>query len=195
MAFIRREQENDGSWFGRWGVNHIYGTAAVLPALRAIGENMSEPYILRAADWIVSKQNSDGGWGETCASYMDPELRGVGPSTPSQAAWALMALLSLDNARYFPSILAGLSYLQRTQNPNGSWDEAVYTATGFPGYGVGARMTITKEASERLEQGLELSRGFMLNFNMYRHYFPMIALGRALHYLARLESSAYPSLP
>src|SRR5262249_5105451 len=123
MAFIRREQENDGSWFGRWGVNHIYGTAAVLPALRAIGENMSEPYILRAADWIVSKQNSDGGWGETCASYMGPELRGVGPSTPSQAAWALMALLSLDNARYFPSILAGLSYLQRTQNPNGSWDE------------------------------------------------------------------------
>jgi squalene-hopene/tetraprenyl-beta-curcumene cyclase len=189
MAFIRREQEEDGSWFGRWGVNHIYGTAAVLPALRAIGENMSEPYVLRAADWIVSKQNSDGGWGETCASYMDLELRGVGPSTPSQAAWALMALLSLDNARYLPSILAGLSYLQRTQNPNGSWDEAVYTATGFPGYGVGARMTITKEASERLEQGLELSRGFMLNFNMYRHYFPMIALGRALRYLARLEPS------
>lgn len=189
IAFIRREQEEDGSWFGRWGVNHIYGTGAVLPALRAIGENMSAPYILRAANWILGKQNSDGGWGETCASYMDPELRGVGPSTPSQAAWALMALLSLDNERYLPSILAGLSYLQRTQNANGSWDEAVYTATGFPGYGVGARMTVNKEASERLEQGLELSRGFMLNFNMYRHYFPMIALGRAVRYLARLEPS------
>src|SRR6202020_2307490 len=93
VEYIRREQEADGSWFGRWGVNHIYGTAAVLPALAAIGEDLSAKYVCRAGDWIVEHQNADGGWGETPASYVDDSLRGVGDSTASQTAWALMALL------------------------------------------------------------------------------------------------------
>ncbi len=90
--FLRSEQEADGSWFGRWGVNHIYGTAAVLPALAALGEDMSQDFVRRAADWLRAHQNEDGGWGETCASYMDDALRGRGPSTASQTAWALLAL-------------------------------------------------------------------------------------------------------
>lgn len=179
LDFIRSEQEADGSWFGRWGVNHIYGTAAVLPALHAVGEDMSQPYVRRAADWIVSKQNEDGGWGETCASYMDPELRGVGPSTPSQTAWALMALLAIPGDTYLAPLLRGIKYLCTTQD-NGTWEERHYTAAGFPGYGVGARINLnTNGLSEKLQQGTELSRGFMINFNMYRHYFPLIALGRA----------------
>ncbi len=92
--FLRSEQETDGSWFGRWGVNYIYGTAAVLPALAAIGEDMTQTYVRHAADWMAAHQNADGGWGETCASYMDDSLRGRGPSTASQTGWALLALLA-----------------------------------------------------------------------------------------------------
>ncbi|MDR1818498.1 MAG: squalene--hopene cyclase, partial [Puniceicoccales bacterium] len=88
VDYILREQEPDGPWFGRWGVNYIYGTALVLPGLRAVGFDMSDPRIARAAAWLVSKQNPDGGWGESCGSYMDDALRGAGPSTPSQTAWA-----------------------------------------------------------------------------------------------------------
>ena len=97
--FLRSEQETDGSWFGRWGVNHIYGTAAVLPALAAIGEDMTQPYVRAAADWLVAHQNADGGWGETCASYMDDSLRGRGPSTASQTGWALVALRCDEQSR------------------------------------------------------------------------------------------------
>src|SRR5262249_50756318 len=158
VEFIRSEQEADGSWFGRWGVNHIYGTAAVLPGLHAVGEDMSQPYVRRAADWIVSKQNEDGGWGETCASYMDPELRGVGPSTPSQTAWALMALLAVPGDRYLESLLRGIKYLSTTQE-DGTWEERHYTAAGFPGYGVGARINLNMNGlAEKLQQGRELSR-------------------------------------
>lgn len=187
VDFIRKEQEADGSWFGRWGVNHIYGTGAVLPALRAIGEDMGLPYVRRAADWVLSKQNSDGGWGESCASYMDPESRGVGPSTPSQTAWALMSLLAVDDEQYRVAICRGIEYLCDTRNDAGTWEENHYTAAGFPGYGVGARINLrADDISDQLQQGPELSRGFMLNFNMYRHYFPLIALGRARKRLKRL---------
>lgn len=111
LAYIHSEQEPDGSWFGRWGVNHIYGTAAVLPALQTVGEDMKEAYILRAADWLAGRQNPDGGWGESPASYVDKSLRGVGPSTASQTAWAIMALLALGTHEFDSSILGGVNYL------------------------------------------------------------------------------------
>jgi squalene-hopene/tetraprenyl-beta-curcumene cyclase len=186
LAFIRSEQEKDGSWFGRGGVNHIYGTAAVLPALQAIGEDMGQPYVTRAADWIANKQNPDGGWGESCASYMDPKLRGKGASTPSQTAWALMALLSVENPEHTAAIRKGVDFLVRIQDENGTWDERFYTGTGFPGYNVGARLDLdAADWSERLQQGPELSRAFLLGYNMYRHYFPLLALGRAKDWLEK----------
>jgi squalene-hopene/tetraprenyl-beta-curcumene cyclase len=183
--FIRSEQEADGSWFGRWGVNHIYGTAAVLPALEALGEDMSQPYVRRAADWVVAHQNEDGGWGESCASYMDDSFRGVGPSTASQTAWALLALLAVRALDYEHSIRRGLHFLASTQREDGTWNEPYYTGTGFPGYGFGARMDFRDASTrERIAQGTELQRGFMINYNLYRHYFPLMALGRARRYFS-----------
>jgi len=183
LAYIRNEQEKDGSWFGRWGVNHIYGTAAVLPALRAIGEDMAKPYVLRAADWLAARQNADGGWGESPASYIDRSLRGVGPSTASQTAWAIIALLALGTHDFDPAMHRGVDYLVTTQK-NGTWEEPFYTGTGFPGYGTGQRM---KNGDKPDSQGLELQRGFMINYTLYRHYFPLMALGRARrHFNSRL---------
>lgn len=187
--FLLSEQEDDGSWFGRWGVNHIYGTAAVLPAFAALGEDAAAPHIKRAADWIVDHQNSDGGWGETCASYMDDRLRGQGPSTASQTAWALMALVASGSEAYVSQIRAGLSYLTETQREDGSWDEPYYTGTGFPGYGFGARLDFRdKKTRRRIHQGTELQRGFMINYNMYRHYFPLMAMGRARGFLGDVQT-------
>ncbi len=180
--YIRSEQEDDGTWFGRWGVNHIYGTAAVLPALEAIGEDMNAPCVHKAARWIASHQNPDGGWGESCESYMDLALRGRGPSTASQTGWALMALTATGSNAWDNAIEQGLAWLLRTQRTDGTWDEPQYTGTGFPGYGVGERIDLAKEA-DNLDQGAELARGFMINYNMYRHYFPLMAMGRAqLHF-------------
>lgn len=176
VDFIRREQEEDGSWFGRWGVNHVYGTGLVLPGLQAAGVDMQAPWVEKAAQWLVDHQNSDGGWGESCASYMSQALRGVGPSTPCQTGWALMGLLAMGDHRYDQAIARGLQYLVSTQK-DGTWEQKEYTGTGFPGYGFGARSALTKD--QVLDQGQELSRGFMLNYAMYRHYFPMMALGRA----------------
>ncbi len=181
LSYIQAEQEDDGSWFGRWGVNHIYGTAAVLPALEAIGEVMTQPYIQKAADWIVSCRNSDGGWGETCASYMEPELRGKGESTASQTAWALIALVATGSERYKEAVERGVAFLITTQK-EGTWHEEEYTGTGFPGYGVGERVNLKKK-NATLQQGSELARGFMINYNLYRHYFPLCALARARSYL------------
>jgi squalene-hopene/tetraprenyl-beta-curcumene cyclase len=184
--FLRAEQEPDGSWFGRWGVNYVYGTGAVLPALAALGEDMAQSYVRKAADWLVAHQNDDGGWGETCASYMDDSLRGTGPSTASQTAWALMALLAVASPDYATTVRRGVAYLATTQRADGTWDEPYYTGTGFPGYGFGARINFRDETTRaRIAQGTELQRGFMLNYNMYRHYFPLMALGRARAYWAR----------
>jgi squalene-hopene/tetraprenyl-beta-curcumene cyclase len=181
LAFIYAEQEPEGSWFGRWGVNHIYGIGAVLPALAAIGEDMTAPAVQKAAAWLVAKQNADGGWGESCASYMDADWIGRGESTPSQTAWALMALMAAGGEQAAPAIVRGFDHLGATQRSDGTWDEAHYTATGFPGYGVGARTDLRDPTlNEKLGQGPELSRGFMISFNLYRHYFPMIALARRL---------------
>ena len=180
VRYVKLEQEKEGSWFGRWGVNHVYGTGAVLPALKAAGEDMSQAYVRRACEWLLGKQNDDGGWGETCASYMDDSLRGVGPSTASQTGWALMALVATDETLYKDAIKKGISYLLRAQK-NNTWDEPYYTGTGFPGYGIGKRKDISRIMAKKkdfLTQGKELARGFMINYNMYRHYFPLTAMGR-----------------
>jgi len=175
--FIRDEQEEDGSWFGRWGVNYIYGTGAVLPALQAIGEDMTLPYIRKAVDWVKSHQNDDGGWGESCGSYVDFALRGTGPSTPSQTAWALLSLLaSCENGSI--SVARGIEYLCRTQKGDGTWDEPHYTGTGFPGYGVGQRLKRLPKPGEEAYQGLDMENAFMINYHLYRHYWPLTALGR-----------------
>jgi squalene-hopene/tetraprenyl-beta-curcumene cyclase len=179
LAFIKNEQEEGGSWFGRWGVNHIYGTAAVLPALATIGEDMSADFIRLAGDWIADHRNADGGWGETPASYVDDSLRGVGDSTASQTAWALMALLAIPTARYAQIIKTGVEYLLSMQH-EGTWHEPQYTGTGFPGYGIGSQpRTEGRQRAARMHQGLEVGRGFMINYNLYRHYFPLMALSRA----------------
>jgi squalene-hopene/tetraprenyl-beta-curcumene cyclase len=159
IRFIYDEQEPDGSWFGRWGVNYIYGTFLVLRGLEAIGIWNHEPQIQQAAEWIRSVQNADGGWGETCGSYDDPVTRGIGPSTPSQTAWAVLGLLSAGDKRS-DSVAKGIKWLLKNQQPDGNWDEstgtgpqrqALYTGTGFP-------------------------RVFYLAYHLYRNYFPLLAL-------------------
>jgi squalene-hopene/tetraprenyl-beta-curcumene cyclase len=150
IQFIRDEQESDGSWFGRWGVNYIYGTALVLRGLEAIGMDRNEPMIQQAAEWLRMVQNSDGGWGETVGSYDDPNLRGQGDSTASQTAWAIMGLLAVGDTRS-ECVARGIAYLLKTQKKDGSWDETLCTGTGFP-------------------------RVFYLKYHLYRQYFPLIAL-------------------
>ncbi len=180
LAYIRREQEPNGAWFGRWGVNYVYGTGAVLPALAAIGEDMTQDYIGRACDWLCEHQQDDGGWGESCASYMDPSAIGRGTTTASQTAWALMGLLAANRPEDQEAIRRGCGFLNARQD-GGTWEEPEYTGTGFPGYGVGQSIKLTDlDLSSRLMQGPELSRAFMLRYDLYRHYFPIMALGRAL---------------
>ncbi len=150
IEFIKREQAVDGSWFGRWGVNYIYGTMQVLRGLEAVGVDYHETFVLQAVEWLRMMQNPDGGWGETCDSYDDGNLKGVGPSTPSQTAWAVMGLLAANDTRN-DSLQHGIAYLLKTQGRDGSWDETLYTGTGFP-------------------------RVFYLMYYMYRQYFPLLAL-------------------
>src|SRR5947199_91047 len=150
LKFIRDEQEPDGSWFGRWGVNYIYGTALVLRGLEAIGIDHHEPEVQQAAEWLRMVQNPDGGWGESCASHDDPNTKGIGPSTPSQTAWAVMGLMAANDTRS-DSVARGVAYLLKTQKKDGSCDEPWYTGTGFP-------------------------RVFYLMYHLYREYFPLIAL-------------------
>jgi len=152
VAWLLRAQESDGSWFGRWGANYIYGTGAVVPALIAAGVQPSKPPIRRAVAWLESRQNPDGGWGEDLRSYDDQALAGRGTSTASQTAWALLALLAAgeqDSA----ATGRGIGWLARTQRADGSWDEPQYTGTGFPG-------------------------DFYINYHLYRLAFPLSALGR-----------------
>jgi len=156
LRFLRATQEDDGSWYGRWGVNYIYGTWQVLRGLRSIGEDMRQPWIVRARDWLESCQNEDGGWGETCASYDDPHLKGKGPSTASQTAWALMGLIAAADltepaALDRKAIRRGAEYLLETQSADGSWEEPHVTGTGFP-------------------------RVFYLRYDMYRNNWPLLAL-------------------
>jgi squalene-hopene/tetraprenyl-beta-curcumene cyclase len=151
VHFLRRSQRHDGPWFGRWGVNYIYGTWSVLRGLAAIGVDPDHEYVQRAVRWLEHRQNTDGGWGETCESYDRPELAGHGPSTPSHTAWALLGLMAAGQAAR-PAVARGIEYLLRTQRADGSWEDAFWNGTGFP-------------------------RVFMLKYHLYAHYFPLWALG------------------
>ncbi|MDT8397458.1 MAG: squalene--hopene cyclase [Pseudomonadales bacterium] len=183
VAYLWNEQESAGCWFGRWGVNYIYGVAAVLPALAAVGEDMRQARVVKAVDWLLAHQNTDGGWGETCASYMDLSLAGQGVSTASQTAWAMLALVAAGHDHSREALVRAVDFLRRGQQ-QGSWEEPQYTGTGFPGYGFGARLEDPEgDLSARFMQGPELARAFMINYNLYRHYFPLMALGRARDWL------------
>ncbi|HEY3862748.1 MAG TPA: squalene--hopene cyclase [Verrucomicrobiae bacterium] len=150
MQFLREHQEEDGSWYGRWGVNYIYGTWQTLRGLRALGVDMTQDWIIRARDWLESVQHEDGGWGERCTTYDDPVFKGQGPSTASQTAWAVMGLCAFDDPGR-TSVQNGIDYLIRSQNTDGSWTEAEATGTGFP-------------------------RVFYLKYDMYRNSWPLLAL-------------------
>jgi squalene-hopene/tetraprenyl-beta-curcumene cyclase len=152
LTFIKDRQHPDGPWWGRWGVNFIYGTWSVLLGLKGLGEDMSRSYIRRAVTWLKSVQNPDGGWGEVCESYRQPELKGLGPSTASQTAWAVMGLIAAGEA-LSPEVQAGVDYLATTQNRHGRWDEPYFTGTGFPSH-------------------------FMIRYHLYRDCFPLMALGQ-----------------
>ena len=171
VAYLYAQQEPEGSWFGRWGVNHIYGTGAVLPALAAVGEPMDSACVRRAMGWLVERQNADGGFGEGCESYVVRSARGRGPSTPSQTAWAVLAFVSAGRAESPPARRAA-DYLLDTQRDDGGWDEDEFTGCGFPGYAVG------EPRGARIREGRELSAGFLLRYHLYRNCFPLLALGR-----------------
>ncbi|MEL7315469.1 MAG: squalene--hopene cyclase, partial [Cyanobacteria bacterium J06559_3] len=156
LNYLIQEQEADGSWFGRWGVNYIYGTSGALSALSFMSPEQHRSAIERGVAWLVSCQNADGGWGETCRSYNDASLKGQGPSTPSQTAWALLGLLDAAfclNAAAEKALPRGIQYLLETQKTDGTWDEVEYTGTGFPQH-------------------------FYLRYHLYRQHFPLMALGR-----------------
>jgi squalene-hopene/tetraprenyl-beta-curcumene cyclase len=153
VAWLLDAQEADGSWFGRWGANYVYGTGAVVPALVAAGLTPDHAAVERAVAWLEAHQNADGGWGEDLRSYDHAEARGTGPSTPSQTAWALLALEAATCGS--GAVERGIDYLVRTQLPDGSWDEPWFTGTGFPG-------------------------DFYINYHLYRLVFPIMALGRHL---------------
>ena len=156
VEWLLSEQEKDGSWFGRWGVNYVYGTGSVVPALVAAGLPGSHPAIRRAVDWLTSVQNEDGGWGEDLRSYRDvAKWSGQGASTASQTAWALMALLAAGE-RDSKAVERGVAFLTTTQREDGSWDEPYFTGTGFPW-------------------------DFSINYHLYRQVFPLTALGRYVH--------------
>ncbi len=154
VRFLKRTQEPDGPWFGRWGVNYVHGTWQVLVGLRAAGQDMREGWVQKAAAWLRAVQNLDGGWGESCRSYDDPALKGQGPSTPSQTAWGVLGLLASGAPPSRPAVRRGVDFLLRTRRPDGGWDEKEHTGTGFP-------------------------RVFYLTYTMYRHYFPLLALQAA----------------
>ena len=151
LGFIRKTQHETGAWYGRWGVNYIYGTWSVLRGLGAIGEDCLADYIQRAIAWIEQRQNDDGGWGETLASYEDETLAGRGESIPSQTAWALLGLFAAGRTEG-KAVEQGIRYLIDTQTADGSWEDPLWNGTGFP-------------------------RVFYLKYHLYAKYFPLWALG------------------
>lgn len=156
MSYLKAEQETEGCWFGRWGVNYIYGTSGALCALSLIAPEKTRLSIEQGAAWLVGCQNPDGGWGETCRSYDDPTLKGQGLSTASQTAWAILGLIAAGQATgKFAKVALerGIGYLLETQRLDGTWDESEFTGTGFPSH-------------------------FYLKYHLYQQYFPLLALGR-----------------
>ncbi len=151
VVWLLKAQEPDGSWFGRWGANHVYGTGAVVPALVAAGVRPDRACVRRAVAWLEEHQNPDGGWGEDLRSYRDPAWIGRGRSTPSQTAWALLALLAAGERS--AAVERGVAWLVAAQRQDGTWDEPFFTGTGFPG-------------------------DFYINYHLYRLVFPISALGR-----------------
>ncbi|RRO18966.1 squalene--hopene cyclase [Saccharopolyspora rhizosphaerae] len=154
VNWLLAHQERDGSWFGRWGANHVYGTGAVVPALVAAGVDPQHRALRDAVRWLEAHQNDDGGWGEDLRSYDDPQWIGRGTSTASQTGWALMALLAVRR-HDTDAVRRGIGYLARSQRADGGWDEPQFTGTGFPG-------------------------DFYINYHLYRVIFPLTALGRYL---------------
>jgi len=151
LAYLRREQLADGPWYGRWGVNYVYAASGVLRALAAVGLK-NDPAMIKAVGWLRSVQNNDGGFGESCKSYDDPSLMGRGESTASQTAWGLLGLLTVDPPAS-GAVQAAVDYLLDHQNHEGTWEEQLFTGTGFP-------------------------KVFYLKYHLYRHYFPLYALAR-----------------
>jgi squalene-hopene/tetraprenyl-beta-curcumene cyclase len=151
LGWLARHQESSGSWFGRWGANHLYGTGAAVPAAVAAGVPADDQRIRAAVQWLVRHQNADGGWGEDLRSYRDRAWIGRGATTASQTAWALMALLAAGERGEV--VERGIAWLVRAQRPDGTWDEPQFTGTGFPG-------------------------DFYINYHLYRLVFPVTALGR-----------------
>lgn len=152
LEYLRREQEDDGSWFGRWGNNYVYGTWSVLCALRAVGEDMSKPYVRKAVEWLKQHQREDGGWGEDCASYWQHRRDEVKVSTPSQTSWAVLGLMAAGEIDC-PEVQSGIDYLLTAPRDGGKWDEEYFNAVGFP-------------------------RVFYLRYHGYSAYFPLWTLGR-----------------
>jgi squalene-hopene/tetraprenyl-beta-curcumene cyclase len=159
LAWLLDEQEDDGSWWGRWGVNHVYGTGAALPALEACGLPPEHPAMRRAVDWLDSVQDGSGGFGEDIRSYHEREWRGRGEPTASQTAWALLGYVAAGEAASAEAQRAA-EWLCMTQRPDGDWDEEAYTGTGFP-------------------------TDFMIRYHLYRLHFPLLALGRLRERLAQ----------
>jgi squalene-hopene/tetraprenyl-beta-curcumene cyclase len=153
IEYLRRTQHAEGSWYGRWGMNYVYGTWSALCALNALGVSHQDPMIRKAADWLVSVQNKDGGWGEDAVSYrLDYQGMEAAPSTASQTAWGLLGLMAVGEVGN-PAVVRGVQYLETTQTEKGLWDEQRYTATGFP-------------------------RVFYLRYHGYAKFFPLWALAR-----------------
>ncbi|CAM5612606.1 Squalene--hopene cyclase OS=Streptomyces rimosus subsp. rimosus (strain ATCC / DSM 40260 / JCM 4667 / NRRL 2234) OX=1265868 GN=shc PE=3 SV=1 [Streptomyces rimosus subsp. rimosus] len=155
VQWLLGRQEDDGAWFGRWGVNHVYGTGCVLPALIAAGTPCGHPAVRRAVTWLTSVQNDDGGWGEDWESYADPGRVGRGPSVPSQTAWALLALLAAGE-RDSAAVRSGVRWLTGRQTDDGTWEEPEFT-------------------------GVLVPRAVACRYGYYRHVFPLMALGRYVH--------------